>query len=169
MTKSLVDTDKSHIACPAGTRFLFILAPSLSIALTLLAYWLASPWIPDHVAIHVGPDGVGYGSALRMFVTCCIIATVAFIVGGVTARGFFVSGHWYQIEKSIVVCTESFAYAVLGVGLGSVMSTFGQEPNGSNAQSAGIGLLSFVLVFIVFATVYVLALPKGRLEELDTA
>ncbi|WP_404291279.1 hypothetical protein [Glutamicibacter arilaitensis] len=164
-----MDTPISHDACPAGTRVLFIFAPGLSIALTLLAYWLASPWIPEHVAIHVGPDGVGYGSALRMLVTCCIIATVAFIVGGFTARGFFVSGHWYQIEKSIVVSTESFAYAVLGVALGAVMSTFGQEPNGSTSQSVGIGLLSFLLVFIVSAIVYVLALPKGRFEELDAA
>lgn len=155
------------LSCPAGTRRLFLVAPVLALVLTFIGYWLARPFIPGHVAIHMGPDGVGYGSALRMLVVCAVIAAVSFVVGGITARGFLVAGHWYQVEKAIVISVESFAYAVLGVGLGSVMSTLGVESNGTSSQSVGLGLLSFVIVFILASIIYVVALPKGQLEELQ--
>lgn len=115
----------------------------------------------------MGPDGVGYGSALQMLVICNAIAAVAFVIGGITARGFLVAGHWYQIEKAIVVSIEAFAYAVLGVGLGSVLSTLGVEANGTSSQSIGLSLLSFVIVFILATIIYVAALPRGRFEELN--
>jgi len=161
----LPSSANGKLDCPACTLPLFLVAPVLALALTFIGYWLASPFIPGHVAIHMGPDGVGYGSAFRMLVVCAIIATVAFVVGGITARGFLVAGHWYQIEKAIVISVEAFAYAVLGVGLGSVLSTLGVESNGTSSQSVGLGLLSFVIVFILAAIVYVVALPKGRFEE----
>ncbi|MGP4992230.1 hypothetical protein, partial [Glutamicibacter ardleyensis] len=73
----------------------------------------------------------------------------------------------YQVEKAIVISVEAFAYAVLGVGLGSVLSTLGVESNGTSSQSVGLGLLSFVIVFILASIIYVVALPKGRFEELQ--
>ena len=163
----MASSANEKLSCPVGTRRLFLLAPILALVLTYTSYWMARPYIPGHVAIHMGPDGVGYGSAFRMLVVCSVIATAAFVVGGITAREFFVAGHWYQVEKAIVISVEAFAYAVLGVGLGSVLSTLGVESNGTSSQSVGLGLLSFVIVLILASIIYVVALPKGQFEELQ--
>lgn len=40
------------------------MAPTCSLVLTAVLYLFLRPLMPSHIAIHAGPDGVGYGSPL---------------------------------------------------------------------------------------------------------
>lgn len=145
---------------------LLLVAPACSIALVVVLYLMLYPRIPQRVAIHVGPDGVGYGSTPLMVAITCAIAAVAFAIGGATARGFLKADHWYQTEKSIAIVIESLGYGVIGVALATIFSTVGVDPNEVSGNSVAMGLLGFLVMFIVSACVYVAALPRGKMETL---
>lgn len=148
---------------------LLVISPACSIVLMLGLYLGLRASLPENVAIHVGPDGVGYGPLLPMIMIICAAAVLVFAIGGATARGFLRAGHWYQSEKAIAVGIESLGYGVIGVGLFVLLSLLGADPETVSADSVGAGLLGFLLGFIAAACAYTVLLPRARMESLGQA
>lgn len=147
---------------------LLVIAPAGAVALVAALYLWLIPWLPQRVAIHMGPEGPGYGSMPLAITTICVIAMAAFAVGGATARGFMKADHWYQSEKLISVGIESMGYGVIGVGLATMVSTVGVEPNEVSGDSVAAGMFGFLFMFIASVCVYVAALPRGKMEKLGS-
>lgn len=116
--------------------------------------------------MHVGPDGVGYGSSLLMIAIPSGIAAVVFAIGGATTREFFKDDHWFQTQKTIAVGVMALGYGVVGVALGTIFSTVGVDQDAVSGSSVGMGLLGFLLLFTVAACVYVAVFPRAKMEAL---
>lgn len=141
-------------------------APVCSVLLVLGLLLLLDPLIPSHIAVHVGPDGVGHGSPRLMVAVACGIAAVIFAIGGATAKEFTNDDHWFQTQKSIVVAIMALGYGVIGTALATIVSTIGADPDEVSVHSVGMGLLGFLFLFIVAACVYVAVLPRAKMETL---
>lgn len=151
------------------TVSLLIVAPSCSILLVAVLYLLLRPLIPSRIAIHVGPDGVGYGSSLLMIAVACALAAAAFTIGAATAREFFRDDHWFQTQKSIAVGILALGYGVIGVALSTIVTTVGVGPDEIPGNTVAMGLLGFLFSFTVAACVYAAVFPRAKLETLGTA
>lgn len=149
------------------TISLLIIAPICSVGLVVVLYLILGPWLPSRVAVHVGPDGVAYGSLLLMLAGACTVAAAAFVIGGVTARGFIKDAHWYQTEKSIAVSIEAFGYGVVGFAVVTLLAVVGGVPEGVMGDSVGLGLLGFLGLLIASICVYVPALPRAEMETMS--
>lgn len=153
----------------AGTRkrmvHSFIIAPVASLVLVAVLYFILSPQIPGHIAMHVGPDGVGYGSTQLTIFIMWAVAAVVLAIGGATAREFMKHDHWYQKEKVIAVSIVAVGYGVIGVALATVLSTVGVSPDDVSGDSVGAGLLGFLGFFIAAIWVYIMVLPRGKMES----
>lgn len=147
---------------------LLVVAPACAILLVVVLYLLLSPLIPRRVAIHVGPEGVGYGSSLLMIAGACAIAAAAFAIGAATAREFFRDDHWFQTQKSIAVGIMALGYGVIGVALATIITAVGVDPDEVSGNSVAMGLLGFLLLFTVAACVYAAVFPRAKLETLGT-
>ena len=145
---------------------LLIVAPACSILLVAVLFLVFGPLIPGQIAIHVGPEGVGYGSSLLMIAVPCVIAAVVFAIGGATAREFFKDDHWFQTQKSVAVGIMALGYGAIGVALGTIFSTIGVSPDELSGNSVGVGLLGFLLMFTVAACVYVAVFPRAKMEAM---
>ncbi len=145
---------------------MLLVAPICSIVLVAVLHLLLSPHIPSRIAIHVGPDGVGYGSSLLMIAVPCVIAAVVFAIGGATTREFFKDDHWFQTQKTIAVGIMALGYGVIGVALGTIFSTVGVDQDAVSGNSVGMGLLGFLLLVTVAASVYAKAFPRAKMETL---
>ena len=143
---------------------LLIVYPACSIVLVAVLYLCFSPLIPSHTAIHVGPDGVGYGSTLLMIFVACVIAEAVFAIGGAIATEFFKDGHSFQSQKSIAVGIMALGYGVIGFALATILSTVGVKPDEVSGDSVAMGLLGFLLLFTAAACNYVAVFPKDKLE-----
>lgn len=156
-------------SAPAGNvksreLLLLVIAPACSLLLVALLYLLLGPLIPERLAIHVGPDGVGYGSSLLMVGGACIIAAAVFAIGAATTKEFLKNNHWFQTQKSIAVSTMALGYGVVGVAVATILSTLAVAPNSVAGNSVGMGLLGFLLMFIAAACTYVAVLPRAGIE-----
>ena len=147
---------------------LLVIAPACSIVLVAVLYLLLNPLMPSHIAIHAGPDGVGYGSALIMIAVACAIAAVTFVIGGATAREFLKDDHWFQTEKSIAVGIVSLGYGVIGFALATIFSIVGVDPEEVSVDSVGRGLLGFLLLFTAAVWIHVAVLPRARMQTITT-
>ncbi|MBB2996522.1 hypothetical protein [Paeniglutamicibacter cryotolerans] len=147
---------------------LLMIAPACSILLVAVIYLWLSPLIPSRIAIHVDPDGVGYGSSLLMIAGACVIAAAAFVIGAATTREFSKAGHWFQIQKSIAVGIMALGYGAIGVALATIITTVGVDPEPVPGNSVGIGLFGFLLLFTTAACVYAAVFPRAKFESLDT-
>lgn len=145
---------------------LLLVAPICSILLVAVLYLLLSPLIPDRIAIHAGPDGVGYGSSLLMIAAPCGIAAMVFAIGRSTTREFFKNDHWFQTQKTIAVGIMALGYGVIGVALGTILGTAGVDQDAVSGNSVGMGLLGFLLLFTVAACVYAAVFPRAKIERL---
>lgn len=146
-----------------------VVAPACSILIVAVLYLLLRPLIPNSIAIHVGPDGVGYGSPLLLIAVASGIAAVVFAIGGATTREFFKDGHWFQTQKSIAVGVMALGYGVIGVALATILSNLNVDPEAISGNSVGMGLLGFIFLFIVAASVYVVLFPKAGIEPMNTS
>lgn len=170
-SRSIV-VEESQVSDPApvGTRkrFLqaFIIAPVASLMLVAVLYLVLSPQIPNQIAIHVGPDGVGYGSTAPIMLITWAVAAVVLAIGGSTAREFVKNKHWYQKEKVIAVSIVAVGYGVIGVALATMLSMVGVSPEDVSGDSVGAGLLGFLVFFIAAIWVYIVVLPRGKMESL---
>lgn len=164
--------EKSDVPIPtrAETKIktvpLLVIAPACSIALVAVLYLLLKPLLPSQIAIHAGPDGVGYESTLLMIAVACGIAAVAFGIGGATAREFLKDDHWFQTEKSIAVLIVSLGYGVIGVALATIFSTLGVDSEAASGNSVGMGLLGFLLSFTAAVCIHVAVLPRARMHTI---
>lgn len=148
---------------------LLIIAPACSLLLVAVLYLMLSPLIPERIAVHVGPDGVGYGSPLLMIAGACGIAAVAFAIGAATAKEFLRNNHWYQTQKSIAVIIMALGYGVIGVAVATIVSNLNVDPDAVSGNSVGGGLLGFLLMFTVAACTYVAVFPRAGLEPAGTS
>lgn len=146
---------------------LLVLTPVGSIVLVTALYLFLVPVMPEHIARHIGPDGVGSSSTPVVLTIICASAAMAFAIGASAARGFMKAGHWYQTEKSIAVGILSLGYGIVGIALATLLSTAGTRADPPSGNSMGIPMLAFLFFFIAAAWVHTAALPRGQREELD--
>lgn len=159
----------SGTAAPAATgtrgrvaRLLFV-APACSLLLGMVLWLILIPGLPGHIARHVGPDGVGYSPTWLALAIMFAAATLAFAIGAATARGFIRDGHWYPTQKAISVGIMSLGYGILGVAVGTVLSTW---PGDDSGNAVAAGMLGSLALFAVAACVYTVRLPRARQEPL---
>lgn len=146
---------------------MLLVAPIGSILLVVILFLVLGPLIPGQIAIHVGSDGVGYGSSLLMITVPCVIAAAVFAIGGATTREFFKDDHWFQTQKTISVGIMALGYGVIGVALGTLFGTVGVDQDAVSGNSVGMGLLGFLLLFTVAACVYGAVFPRAKMEPLS--
>ena len=151
----------------ARATALLIIAPAGSMVMVLLLYLILNPWLPSRTVVHVGTDSVEYGPLSLLLAVACLLAAVAFIIGGATARSFLKDDHWYQTEKSIAVGIEAFGYGVVGFAVATLLATLGHAPDDMAGDSIGLGLLGFLGLLIASICVYVPALPRAEMETLS--
>ncbi len=77
------------------------------------------------------------------------------------------AGHWYQKEKSIAVAILSLGYGVVGIALATLVSIAGTRADPLSGDSMGNSMLAFLFFFIGAAWIQTVALPRGKMEELD--
>lgn len=85
----------------------------LSVIAYSLLYFLTRPLLPEDLARHAGPDGVGYS---QLWITVLIIgalATLCLSIGIIVYRDFVSLGHWYPGPKAIVVCFLAAGFGIL--------------------------------------------------------
>lgn len=164
MTDPINDSTQRRSVQSHNHALLFYLAPASSIALAGLLYVLFSKRIPNGIAIHMGPDGVGYGSTQLMAAILFGTAAGVFAIAGAAGRGFLKTNHWFQTEKVISICLFSLGYGVVGLALATLWSVVDIGPNGLSGDSVGPGLLGFLFAFIASAIWYAVALPQGKME-----
>ncbi|MGP5195761.1 hypothetical protein [Arthrobacter rhombi] len=145
---------------------LLIIFPAGSMLMVPLLYLILSPWLPSRTVVHVGTDGLEYGSLSLLLAVACLLAAVAFIIGGATARGFLKDDHWYQTEKSIAVGIVAGGFGLIGVALASILANLGVTARATSSVSVGWGLLGFVFLFIAAICAYVVFLPRAQTETL---
>lgn len=147
---------------------ILVLVPLCALALVAALVLLLVPLLPEHIAMHVGPDGVGYGSTPLMLAITSAAAALALAIGSITGLGFFKAEHWYQTEKLISVGILSLGYGVLGIALATMASTLGVEQSAVSGNSVGTSMLAFVLGFIAALWFHIVALPAGKMEQLGS-
>lgn len=145
---------------------LLLVAPLCSILLVAVLYLMLNPMIPDHVAIHMGSDGAGFGSTSIMIAITCAVAAAVFASGGFTAKGYMKYDHWFQKEKLISVSIVAVGYGIVGVALATIFSTIGVEATEISGDSVAMGMLGFLFMFVASISVYILLLPRGQMETL---
>lgn len=119
--------------------------------------------ISEDWAVHVdGQGNVAFGSWWWLFLGTFILTSIAFLLGQYLARDFSNLGHWYPMQKAIVILCFSTGYGFLGY-LTTNMSVAWLAPASSGAeQLVGYGLLGFLLTAIVAGAVYTALLPKAQ-------
>lgn len=147
---------------------LLLIAPTVALLLVMVLYVLLSPLVPERIAIHVGPDGVGYGSPLPIIAGACAIAVVVFAIGAATTKEFFKNDHWFQTQKFIAVSIMALGYGVIGVALATILSNLNVDPETVSGNSIGMGLLGFLLLFTAAACTYVALFPRAGIEPPST-
>lgn len=145
---------------------LLIVAPACTLIAGIALYAALSPLMPDHIARHVGPDGVGYSSTALIMAAIFAAAVVPFLIGWALARGFFRDNHWFQIQKAVVVCFVSLGYGIAGAALGTIFSTVGLQQDDVSGNSVAMGMLGFLLLFTAAVCVYAALLPRAKQEPL---
>lgn len=147
---------------------ILVIVPICALALVAVLVLFLIPLMPEHIAMHVGPDGVGYGSTPLMLAITCAAAALALAIGSITGLGFFKAEHWYQKEKLISIGILSLGYGVLGIALATMASTLGVEQSAVSGNSVGTSMLAFVLGFIAALWFHIGALPAGKMEQLGS-
>ncbi|WP_218220553.1 hypothetical protein [Nesterenkonia sp. Act20] len=139
-----------------------IVAPLLAVGLAALTYVLQAGSMPDQIAVHMGPDGTGFGSLTVMVSVCFGLALLGFVIGAVTARNTLRRGEWHLYEKSIVVVAEAAGFAFTAAVLGVILSI--DVPSGEVPGAAAVeySLLAWVASFAVALLVYALLTPRAR-------
>lgn len=155
------------VVAPRVFRIL-VLVPLCALALVAILVLFLVPLMPEHIAMHVGPDGVGYGSTPLMLAITCATAALALAIGSATGRGFLKADHWYQTEKLISVGILSLGYGVLCIALATMATTLGVKQTAVSGDSVGASLLAFLLGFIAALWFHIAALPAGKMEQLGS-
>lgn len=145
---------------------LLLLAPACSLVLSVVLWLLLSAKLPEQIARHAGPDGVGYSPTWLVLAIMLAAAAAAFTIGAAVARGFIRDGHWYPIQKAVSVCILSLGYGILGMALGTVISTFGLSAENASGNSVAMGMFGFLALFAIGACVYTVRLPRAKQEPL---
>lgn len=147
---------------------LLIAAPACTLLTALVLYLILSPLMPSHLVRHVGPDGSGYSSTVMIMAAIIAAAVIPFAIGAALARGFFRVGHWFHIQKAMVVCFLSLGYGIVGVALATSVSAVGLDQDEASGNSVAMGLLGFLLLFTAAACIYTLLLPRAGQEPLPS-
>ncbi|GAA1872575.1 hypothetical protein GCM10009715_19270 [Paeniglutamicibacter psychrophenolicus] len=147
---------------------LLVAAPAWTLAAVTALYLFLLGSMPQYIARHAGPDGIGYSSTTLVLAIIAAVSASAFAIGGATAHGFLKAGHWYQTEKMIAVGIVSLGYGVAGIGLATMLATVRLAAGEIEGDAIGVSMVAFVLAFIAAAWTYTLALPPGELEQLGT-
>ena len=124
--------------------------------------------MPQYVARHAGPDGIGYSPTALILAVTAAVSVSAFAIGGATAHGFLKAGHGYQTEKMIAVGIVSLGYGVAGIALATMLATVRLAAEDVAEDAIGVSMVAFLFAFIAAAWTYTLVLPPGKLEQLGT-
>lgn len=133
-------------------------------AMVVAALFLSFQWSnSEDWAVHVdGQGNVAFGSWWWLFLGTFILTSIAFLLGQYLARDFSTLGHWYPMQKAIVILCFSTGYGFLGY-LTTNMGVAWLAPAPSGAeQLVGYGLLGFLLAAILVGAVYTALFPKAQ-------
>lgn len=114
-------------------------------------------------AVHVdGQGNVAFGSWWWLFLGTFILTSIAFLLGQYLARDFSTLGHWYPMQKAIVILCFSTGYGFLGYLTTNMgVAWLAPAPFGAE-QLVGYGLLGFLLTAILAGVFYTTLLPKAQ-------
>ncbi|WP_159611159.1 hypothetical protein [Glutamicibacter sp. JC586] len=139
----------------------------LSVIAYSLLYFLTRPLLPEDLARHAGPDGVGYS---QLWITVLIIgalATLCLSIGIIVYRDFVSLGHWYPGPKAIAACFLAAGFGILGLGTAMILTVLGREAEELGSQPIAMGLLGLGLVFASSAGLLAKMLPRAKEETLS--
>lgn len=157
---------KKQTGTQKHARSLLVLSVPVPIltAVVVAALFLSFQWSnSEDWAVHVdGQGNVAFGSWWWLFLGTFILTSIAFLLGQYLARDFSTLGHWYPMQKAIVILCFSTGYGFLGY-LTTNMGVAWLAPALSGAeQLVGYGLLGFLLTAILAGAVYTALLPKAH-------
>lgn len=159
-----MDTETAPRMSARRYRSALVVAPLLAVLFAAVAYALRVGSMPDQVAVHMGPDGTGFGSGTIMVAVCFGLALLAFVIGAVTARNTLRRGEWHLYEKSVVVIAQSAGFAFIAGVLGIILSADAHSGEVPGAAAVEYSLLAWVASFAVALLVYALLTPRARPE-----
>lgn len=142
-------------------------APIVSLVLVAFAYLVpvTGGWIPEQWVSHVDGQGNATSSGHWPLAAGALgAAALTFVIGWLVSREYVQAGHWHALEKGITVSVLGLAYGFLGVLLATVAGSWGR-PASSGPELMGLGLLGFVLAFILAAVFHTIALPPARVDH----
>ncbi|MDN5731649.1 MAG: hypothetical protein L0K41_08420 [Yaniella sp.] len=148
---------------PRSLLVLSVPVPILAAVLIVALFLIFQRSTSGDWAVHVdGQGNVAFGSWWWLFLGTFILTSIAFLLGQYLARDFSHLGHWYPMQKAIVILCFSTGYGFLGY-LTANMSVALLAPGSSGAeQLVGYGLLGFLLTAILAGSVYTALLPKAQ-------
>ncbi|MFJ2621393.1 hypothetical protein [Glutamicibacter sp. NPDC087344] len=147
--------------------YLLLVGPCVALLAYAGLYLQLREHLPQALARHLGPDGIGYTSTLVVVGSAAGIAVLAFGIGAWTCLDFTSLGHWYTGNKSIVVCSLAAGYGVLGLGVGTMASANAGQAPADGASTIGWGLLALLIGFSLTAVVLSRVLPAAQRESLS--
>lgn len=127
-TDKPADHTEMNNATEAPTRLFWVLTviPLLAFLATMLAYIAAWPYLPESIAIHVGPDGSGFGSlqTTAMFSSGLALTTLAF--GTRYTLNRLTIGYCHMAEKTTMAAFISMGYSSMATLLILVLGGWGK-------------------------------------------
>jgi Na+/melibiose symporter-like transporter len=153
----------SQRARDRGLFWLCIIAPLVAVIAVTGWFFLGQSVLPEHWVIHVdGHGNMTDGASWALFAGAMVLAGLAFLLGQYLVHDFTNLGHWYHQQKGIVVRCFSVGFAMLGFLVGNMLSASGDPDHVTAEANMGSGLLFFVLIAAVAATLYTWLLPKAQ-------
>ena len=151
-----------HKSSPKRLRWVLTFVPLMALLVTAVVYLVSWPSMPKSIAIHVGPDGFGFGSLQTTATAGFAVAGVSLVFGTRYTLNRLKIGFWYMAEKTTAAAFISIGYAVLAALLTLVFGMWGINNESAQESAFTTSILIFALALIASMGIHAVVLPRTR-------
>ena len=138
------------------------LIPLTAFLISVVFCTVAQPYLPESIAIHVGPDGYGFGSLRTTTLVSLAVALATLGFGTRYTLNRLKIGYWYMAEKTTAAAFISVGYASLAALLALLLGVWGQGSLAAQEGAFTLSILVFALTLIASMGVHAVVLPGTR-------
>ncbi len=149
-------------AAPRRLMWALTIIPMIAFLATAVFYAAAGPALPASIAIHVGPDGYGFGSLRTTALVSLAVALGTLGFGTRYTLNRLKIGYWYMAEKTTAAAFISIGYASLAALLALLLGVWGQNTVAAQEGAFTVAILVFALTLIASMGVHAVILPRTR-------
>lgn len=169
VTENQADRDRRTDLNGSPQRLLWILTliPLFLFVCCTVAYLMMRSELPTTIAIHVGPDGFGFGSMQTTALIQLGLGLVMLSFGTRYVLNRLRIGYWYMAEKTVGASFISIGYSSLVALLVLIMGVWGQTDQVAQEGAFTRSILGFALTLILSMAIHALVLPPVRNFEIE--